>query len=305
MVLWGQSAGAGQTGQQSFAYLDDSIVTGYIQDSGASYGAFSAYTDSTHQNFTFLAYRFGCTGSDANLTACLREVPQSDIESFIQYWVDVDASPALDFQSQPNKVTSFYNSTQTYLYGHFNKLPKILSHMQMDGASLVALPPYPYTTSPNATAELATGARPGSSFAAAWDSDRCSVFSPTFSRIVSISCIKGSASGARACSSALWFSAARTDHKNVLVLSAFVAFSRVVRISDLARVRGLARALDLVPDPVQTLALVRALNHVHDPVLVRTPLVLAVILVQTPTLVQTLAVVRSPALVHSPALVQA
>ncbi|KAI1619453.1 Alpha/Beta hydrolase protein [Exophiala viscosa] len=153
MVMWGQSAGAGMTGQQSLAWPNDPIVTGFIQDSGATWGVSSGYTDTLFQNFTYIAEAFGCTGSAANMTACLRTVPQTDIESLIQYRVDADQTPVFSFQSKPDNITTFVNSSQAYVDGHFAKVPKILGH-NMDGTSLVALPPYPYDTAPNATAVL-------------------------------------------------------------------------------------------------------------------------------------------------------
>ncbi|OJJ45119.1 hypothetical protein ASPZODRAFT_70435 [Penicilliopsis zonata CBS 506.65] len=155
MVLWGQSAGAGLAGSYSLAYRAEPIVKGFIQDSGAAYGVFSNYTDSQHANFTFLAEHFGCTDA-ANASACLGTVPQADIESLIQYWVDAGNEPALSFQYQFNNVTTFHNSTLAYLDGHYADLPKILAHNLMDGSSLAALPDIPpYITPPTPAAEEA------------------------------------------------------------------------------------------------------------------------------------------------------
>jgi acetylcholinesterase len=129
MVLWGQSAGAGMTGMQSFAFIDDPIVTGYIQQSGATYDVRAAYTDTTHSNWTFMAEQFSCTyGNDANVTACMQKVPQADVESLISYWVDANRTPPLSFQGQANGVTTFANYTEAYTMGQNSKLPKILSH---------------------------------------------------------------------------------------------------------------------------------------------------------------------------------
>ena len=136
MVLWGQSAGAGRTGEQSLAYLDDPIVTGYIQDSGAAYDVRGSYTDVDHTNFTFVAKKLGCMGDSANLTACMREVPQTDVEAFIQYWVDTKQEPPLVFQSQADNKTTWTNATEAYLSGHYSKLPKILAHCEESAHSL-------------------------------------------------------------------------------------------------------------------------------------------------------------------------
>lgn len=131
MVLWGQSAGAGQVAEQSLAFLDDPIVWGYIEDSGAAYGDRSPYTDTTHANWTFIADELGCTGDAANVTKCLQTAPQSDIEALIQFRVDTGKTPAFSFQSKPNNVTTFANSTAAYLAGHYNPAPKILAHTQV------------------------------------------------------------------------------------------------------------------------------------------------------------------------------
>lgn len=131
MVLWGQSAGAGQVAEQSLAFLDDPIVWGYIEESGAAYGARSPYTDTTHANWTFIADELGCTGDAANVTKCLQTAPQSDIEALIQFRVDTGKTPAFSFESKPNDVTTFANSTAAYLAGHYNPAPKILAHTQV------------------------------------------------------------------------------------------------------------------------------------------------------------------------------
>jgi carboxylesterase type B len=136
IVLWGQSAGAGMTGMQSLAYIDDPIVTGYIQESGATYGVFQGYTDSNHNNFTFIAEKFGCAGNVTNETECMRSVPQADVESLIQFWVDADQTPAFSFQSQPDNVHTFANATAAYLNGHHSKLPKILANNQVRSLAL-------------------------------------------------------------------------------------------------------------------------------------------------------------------------
>lgn len=130
MVLMGQSAGAGLVGQQSLAFPDDPIVTGYITQSGAAWDVRSIYTDTNFANFTFVAQRFGCSGSLANLTTCMRQVPQDDVEAFIKYWVDAGQTPALSFQSKADDSTTFANATVAYLGGHYAKLPKIISHCE-------------------------------------------------------------------------------------------------------------------------------------------------------------------------------
>lgn len=132
MVLWGQSAGAGKVGEQSLAFLDDPIVWGYIEESGAAYGGSrSEYTDTAYANWTFIANEFGCAGDAANVTQCLQTVPQADVEALIQFRVDAEKTPAFNFQSKGDNMTTFQNSTAAYLAGHYSKAPKILAHTQV------------------------------------------------------------------------------------------------------------------------------------------------------------------------------
>lgn len=130
MVLWGQSAGASEVAAQSLSFLDDPIVTGYIEESGAAYGWTKwSYTDTGHGNWTYIAGEFGCTyGDDANITACMQKVPQADVESLIQFRIDTGKTPSFVFQSQGGNSTTWNNATEAYLTGHYNKLPKILAH---------------------------------------------------------------------------------------------------------------------------------------------------------------------------------
>ncbi|TGO85212.1 hypothetical protein BPOR_0419g00030 [Botrytis porri] len=141
MVLWGQSAGATLTGALSIGWPDNPIVTGFIQDFGAveGQGVHTVYTDTTHSNFTFLANELGCTGNTASKTECMSTYPQADIEAFIQYWTDAGKTPELGFQSYNDNNNTFANCTAAYLSGNYAKLPKILGHNLIDGASTATL----------------------------------------------------------------------------------------------------------------------------------------------------------------------
>ena len=131
-MLWGQSAGARRTGEQSLAYQDDPIVKGYIQDSGALYDIRTPYDDPDHTNFTFVANKFGCTGSSLNLTACMQQVPQADVEAFIQFWVDTEQTPTLLTQQyRADNRTIWTNATEAILSNSYTRLPKIIAHMEV------------------------------------------------------------------------------------------------------------------------------------------------------------------------------
>lgn len=131
MILFGQSAGARRVAEQSLGYTDDPIVSGYIQSSGGAYDVRNPYSDYEHSNFTFMAGKFGCTGDAANLTTCMRSVPQADVESFIQYWVDTNQAPPLSFQGRGDNETTWVNQTEAYLSGSYARLPKIIAHTQV------------------------------------------------------------------------------------------------------------------------------------------------------------------------------
>ncbi|TEY86380.1 hypothetical protein BOTCAL_0009g00070 [Botryotinia calthae] len=65
------------------------------------------------------------------------------VTGFIQdsgaYWTGAGKTPALVFQSYNYNNNTFANYTAAYLFGHYAKLPKILGHNSIDGASTATL----------------------------------------------------------------------------------------------------------------------------------------------------------------------
>lgn len=141
MVLWGQSAGAAEVAAQSLAFVDDPIVHGYIEQSGAAYGWLqSSWTDTASANWTFIANEFGCGyGDAANMTTCMQQIPQADIEALVQFRIDTGKTPSFVFESRGDNVTTWNNATEAYITGNYNKAPKILAHTLVSfGAAMLA-----------------------------------------------------------------------------------------------------------------------------------------------------------------------
>ncbi|GKT65203.1 chlorogenic acid esterase precursor [Colletotrichum tofieldiae] len=80
IVLWGQSAGAASVAWYQYAYPDDPIANGMIQNSGTVYTATGSW-DATQSNFTALATAFSC--QDKGQLDCLREVSAAQIHQHI------------------------------------------------------------------------------------------------------------------------------------------------------------------------------------------------------------------------------
>jgi carboxylesterase type B len=106
IILWGQSAGAASVAYYQYAYLDDPIAAGYIQDSGSSFLGITNL-DKAQTNFTSLARAFEC---ESNYVECLRRVPFEDIQKY------VDMSP-LSFVP--------VNDERTKLSDYAERIPRV------------------------------------------------------------------------------------------------------------------------------------------------------------------------------------
>ncbi|OCL09500.1 para-nitrobenzyl esterase [Glonium stellatum] len=146
--LWGQSAGAMSVDYYNFAYPNDPIVSGLIMDSGTALLP-SGTTDPFHSNFTFVAGQFGCGNLSAEAElACMRNVSQADIESFLRSYGDSGKSPALSFNPVVDNRTKFANFTSRALAKNFTQVPAIIGTNTDEGRSLVQWNP----NGPNMTA---------------------------------------------------------------------------------------------------------------------------------------------------------
>ena len=134
--IWGQSAGAESVDYYNFAYPDDPIIAGLIQDSGTALLPSGNPTPAAN-NFTFVAAHFNCTGSDAAQLSCLRKVPQADIEAFLKAYGDAGTAPGLSFNPVIDNRTKFANFTARALAGNFTKKPAIIGTNVDEGHSLV------------------------------------------------------------------------------------------------------------------------------------------------------------------------
>lgn len=135
MVIWGQSAGATAVDFYQYAYPDDPLVTGLIQDSGTAHLDIlknSAVGD--YSSFSLVAANFGC-GANASASAnaslslspaaeleCMRGVAAADLEGFVAAYEDGADSPALTFTALVDGVLVFENYTERAAAGNMSSL---------------------------------------------------------------------------------------------------------------------------------------------------------------------------------------
>jgi acetylcholinesterase len=107
ITLWGESAGAYSTDGYLFAWAADPIVAGVIADSGNAL-ALEPYSTSAanYSQFSHVAAQVGCAGlAPATELACMRAVPASTLQAYIQGAAAVDAG--LTFPSIIDNLTVF------------------------------------------------------------------------------------------------------------------------------------------------------------------------------------------------------
>ncbi|KAI4154055.1 MAG: hypothetical protein LQ340_001929 [Diploschistes diacapsis] len=135
MTLWGQSAGAGSVDFYNYAYYSDPIVNGLIMDSGTAFLT-SLSSDLGHSNFSFVASKVGCPGLSTEPQAqlsCMRKVPASAIEAFVQQYQDNGTSPGISFVPISDNQTIFSNYTNRAMEGKLAKIPAIVGNNAQDG----------------------------------------------------------------------------------------------------------------------------------------------------------------------------
>ena len=142
MTLWGQSARAASVDFYNYAYHSDPIIRGLIIDSGtAEIPIFSS--DFGQRNFSFVASKVGCPGlSDKpqEQLSCMRKVPVSKIETFLQQYQDNGTSLSVSFVPIAYNRTIFSNYTERALQGNLAKDPAIIGTNAQNGE---AFGPYP------------------------------------------------------------------------------------------------------------------------------------------------------------------
>jgi acetylcholinesterase len=99
----------------NFAYPDDSIVSGFIMNSGSS--LLTLISGETQQtNFTFVAQHFGCNSTDPETKIdCLRGISSVDIERFLKTYSGNGTTPALSFLPMIENRTQFASYTDELL----------------------------------------------------------------------------------------------------------------------------------------------------------------------------------------------
>lgn len=125
MVIWGQSAGATAVDFYQYAYPEDPLVTGLIQDSGTAHLDIlknSAVGD--YSSFSLVAANVGCANatSAAAELECMRNVPAEKLEGFVAAYEDGADDPALTFTPLVDGVLVFDNYTERAAAGNMSKL---------------------------------------------------------------------------------------------------------------------------------------------------------------------------------------
>lgn len=125
LVIWGQSAGATAVDFYQYAYPDNPLVTGLIQDSGTAHLDIlknSAVGD--YLSFSLVAANVGCanTTSAAAELECMRGVSAEKLEAFVAAYEDGDDDPALTFTPLVDGVLVFENYTERAAAGNMSKL---------------------------------------------------------------------------------------------------------------------------------------------------------------------------------------
>lgn len=134
MTIWGQSAGATAVDFYQYAYADDPIVTGLIQDSGTAHlDILKNSAAGDYSSFSLVAAAFGCansTNSTSSSTAaaaaaelaCMRGVPAAQLEAFVAAYEDGADDPALTFIPLVDDVLVFENYTERAAAGNMSRL---------------------------------------------------------------------------------------------------------------------------------------------------------------------------------------
>lgn len=151
MVLWGQSAGAASVDVYNFAYYNDTIVQGFMSDSGNALfppgvGFFGA--DPAQTNFTSAAKAVGCpdASNPAGQLACMQKVDAKTLTNLVG-----TSSPPLQFYAQPDGQYVYSNYTARYAAGAVSHKPAVFGSNTNEGAAFAPFPANPRVMGPNET----------------------------------------------------------------------------------------------------------------------------------------------------------
>ena len=123
MVMWGQSSGAASSDFFNYAYPDDPIVSGFIEESGSVF-ATGVTVDLDHRNFSSVAQNLGCDGLSAKEEfSCLQQNVSAEaiIDFYSQYNLN-NSVGQLHWTTMIDNVTKFSNYTERTLQRNFSML---------------------------------------------------------------------------------------------------------------------------------------------------------------------------------------
>ncbi|KAB2572756.1 Carboxylesterase [Lasiodiplodia theobromae] len=159
MILWGQSSGAASTDAQNFAFPQDPIVKGFIQDSGSALipvGQALVTEDPTHSNFTFVAEHVGCkSSSPSDQLSCMRALPAQTIVDFMANYTNAGTAPPLNFIGTPDDRWVFADYAARYARGQLSRAPAVYGSNAAEGNLAAPFPRDPQHEGPDAAVALA------------------------------------------------------------------------------------------------------------------------------------------------------
>lgn len=130
IVLWGQSAGAASVDVLNFAYPEDPIVQGFVQDSGSVFLTIGTRSTGT-SNFSSVAAGFNCSGSASDELACLRAIPATNITDYL-----AENGRGLTFAPNIDDEVVFNNYTERFIENKLSNKPAIFGSNLDDGTIL-------------------------------------------------------------------------------------------------------------------------------------------------------------------------
>jgi acetylcholinesterase len=123
LTLWGQSSGAASCDFFNYAYPDDPIVSGFIEESGSVF-ATGTNVDADHRNFTYVAEQLGCAGLSAReeFTCMQKNVSAEDIIHLYENYNLNHTAGQLKWTTVVDNVTKFGDYTERTSAGNYSKL---------------------------------------------------------------------------------------------------------------------------------------------------------------------------------------
>ncbi|KAI4278728.1 MAG: hypothetical protein L6R38_005183, partial [Xanthoria sp. 2 TBL-2021] len=138
IVIAGQSSGSVAVDYWSFAYIDDPIVSGYIQHSGNALSFGLNSNELALQHWYNISSLLGC-GEEGDTLPCMRAI--KNITAIEEAAANIDPPPSSNparsspiFQPTPDGVTVFDDYKSRYKNGSFSRLPTLLGQTNNEAA---------------------------------------------------------------------------------------------------------------------------------------------------------------------------